>query len=110
MLPVKMGVAAEHLLVHVLDLAFEALREARWFAEPVVGIGGCLSCGRNGGSRGERVHGEERRIENLAAYPGLNVFNVGGCGEGHRFALLVDPGVILSRCGVSVTENESKAK
>lgn len=27
-LPVKVGVAAEHLLVHVLDLALEALREA----------------------------------------------------------------------------------
>lgn len=26
--PVEMGVAAEHLLVHVLDLWFEALRKA----------------------------------------------------------------------------------
>ena len=96
-LPVKMGVAAEHLLVHVLDLALEALRKARWFAEPVVGIGGCLGCGRNGRSRGERIHGEEGRIKDFAADPGLNVFDVGGSGERHRFTLLVDPGVILSR-------------
>jgi len=100
-LPVKVSVAAEHLLVHVLDLAFEALREARWFAEPVVWISGCLSCGWNGRSRSERIHGKERRIQDLAAYPGLDVFDVSWCGERHRFALLVDPGVILSRCRVS---------
>lgn len=37
-LPVEMCVAAEHLLVHVLDLSLESLREARWLAQPVVGI------------------------------------------------------------------------
>jgi hypothetical protein len=95
-LPVKVGVAAEHLLVHVLDLALEALREARWFAEPVVGIGGCLGSGWNGRSRGERIHWEERRIEDFATHPGLDVFDVGGGGERHRLTLLVDPGVILS--------------
>ena len=95
-LPVKVGVAAEHLLVHVLDLALETLGKARWLAEPVVGVGGCLGCGWNGRSRGERIHGEEGRIEDLAAYPCLNVFDVGGCRERHGFALLIDPGVVLS--------------
>ena len=37
-LPVEMCVAAEHLLVHVLDLSLESLREARGLAEPVVWI------------------------------------------------------------------------
>ena len=37
-LPVEMCVAAEHLLVHVLDLGFESLREAGWLAEPVIRI------------------------------------------------------------------------
>jgi hypothetical protein len=101
-LPVKVGVAAEHLLVHVLDLALEALREARWFAEPVVGIGGSLGCGWNGRSRGKRIHGEERRIKDLAADPGLNMFDVGGCRERHRFALLIDPGIILSKQWISM--------
>ena len=96
MLPVEMSVATEHLLVHVLDLALEALWEARRLAEPVVGVGGRLGCRWDGRSRGEWIHGEEGRIENLAADPRLNMFDVGGCRERHRFALLVNPGVVLS--------------
>lgn len=47
--PVEVGVAAKHLLVHVLDLGLKALGEAGGFAEPMVGVGGL---GVGGGDEG----------------------------------------------------------
>lgn len=95
-LPVQVCVAAEHLLVHVLDLGLEALREAGGLAEPVVGVGLGLRLCRNGRSRGERVHGEEGGVEDFAADPSLDMLDVGGCWQRHGVAVLVDPGVVVA--------------
>lgn len=101
-LPVQVCVAAEHLLVHVLDLSLEALREAGRLAEPVVGVGLCLCLGWNSGSGSEGVHREQGSVENFAADPGLNVFDVSRGRKRHRVAILVDPGVVVAFKGISV--------
>ena len=92
-LPEEMCIAAEHLLIHVLDLVLEALWEAGGLAAPVVrvhhhGFGVWdLGCG------GELVADEDFRVLNLAIDPGLDVFDVHWCRQVDRIAFGVDPGV-----------------
>lgn len=92
--PVEVSVAAEHLLVHVLDLGLEALGETRGFAEPVVGVRGLAVGGRDErGCRSEGIRGEEAGIESLAGDPGLYVLHVLSGGEVDWVAVGVDPRV-----------------
>ena len=95
MLPVEVGVAAEHLLVHILDLGVEAGGEAGGFAAPVVlGVLGRDFRGRREGrGGGEVVGGEEFGVLDFAVDPGLDVFDVDGGGEVDRVTVDVDPGV-----------------
>ena len=94
-LPVEVGVAAEHLLVHVLDLGVEAGWEAGGLAAPVVvRVGGCDFWGwRERGGGGEVLGGEEFRVLDFAVDPGLDVFDVDGGREVDGVAVDVDPGV-----------------
>ena len=88
-----MGVAAEHLLVHVLDLVLEALRKAGCLAEPVVWIGLHFVQARERRGRREVVSREEGLVLDFARDPGLDVLDV-GCGwEVDGVAARVDPGV-----------------
>jgi hypothetical protein len=92
-LPVKMGVAAEHLLVHVLDLCLEALGEARGLANPVVWISLDLGRAWEWWSGSEVVGREEALVLDLAGNPGLDVLDIGRSWEVDWVALGVDPGV-----------------
>lgn len=99
-LPVQVGVAAEHLLVHVLAFRLEALREAGRLAEPVVGVGLQL-CGRGErGRAGEGVGGEDGVVLDLARDPGLDVLDVGGSWKVDGIAVCIDPGVGGARRGM----------
>lgn len=91
--PIQVGVAAEHLAVHVLDLALEALWEARGLAEPVVGVVGSLLWVRQGWWGLERSRWEDVLVDDLAADPGLDVLDVGGGWKVDRVAVRVHPGV-----------------
>ena len=99
MLPEQVGVAAEHLLVHVLDLVLEALGETRGLAAVVVRVlrGGFDSWERR--SRGELVVNEDLGILDLAVDPSLDVLDVDGCWEVDGVAFGVDPGVCCSGIG-----------
>lgn len=88
-----MSVAAEHLLVHVLDFVLEALGEAGGLAAVVVWVlrGRFDSRERWGG--GELVVDEDFGVLDLAIDPGLDVLDVDGCREVDGVAFGVDPGV-----------------
>jgi len=98
-LPEQVGVAAEHLLVHVANLCLEALWEAGCLAEPVIWVGGLLRRrrGRWGGS--EAVGREQRLVLDLAVDPGLDVLDVGRGRKIDWVTVSVDPGV---RCPVRI--------
>jgi len=53
-----------------------------------------LGCVWNYWGGGEGVCGEEGGVDDFAADPGLDVFGVGRCGQGHWVAVLVDPSVL----------------
>lgn len=95
-LPVEVGVAAEHLLVHVLNLMIEAFGEAGCFPAPVVVVR-CRFWGWDLRRRGELIVDEDFRILDLAVDPGLDVLDVHGSWEVDRVAFGVDPGVGGSR-------------
>ena len=103
MLPVEVGVAAEHLLVHVLDLGVEAGGEAGGLAAPVVVRfgGGDFGGWRERGRGGEVLGGEEFRVLDFAVDPGLDMFDVDGGREVDGVAVDVDPGVGRSKYIIS---------
>lgn len=74
--PVEVGVAAEHLLIHVLDLSLEPLRKTGRLAEPVVGVVGHVLRVRQRWWSLERVGWEKVLVEDLAADPSLDVLDV----------------------------------
>ena len=92
-LPVEMSVAAEHLLEHVLHFMLEALRETGGLAAPVVRVLLLLFGLWQWWSACEGVAGEESRVLDLTADPGLDVLDVSGCWEVDWVAFRVDPGV-----------------
>ena len=91
MLPEQVGVAAEHLLVHVFELVVEATWEARGFAAPVVRLFRARDLWLRGG--GDLVGGEDFGVADFAVHPGLNVFDVDWGWKVDRVAFGVDPGV-----------------
>ena len=92
-LPVEVGVAAEHLLVHVLDLRIEALREAGALAAPLIWIVLVIfDLWERWGGR-EVIGWEKRLVLDLAVHPGLDVFDVGRSWEVDWVPFRVDPGV-----------------
>ena len=81
------------MLVHILDLVLEALRKARRFTEPVIGILFEVCGAREWWCRGEVVRGEDGLVLNFTVNPGLDVFDVGWCREVDWIAFRVYPGV-----------------
>lgn len=73
---VNVGVAAEHLLVHVLDLVLKPLWETRRFANPAVCVFGYLLNGRELVPGREVTRGEDGLILALASNPSLDVLHI----------------------------------
>jgi hypothetical protein len=96
-LPVEVSVAAEHLLVHVLDLRLETLRKAGGLTDPVVWISLDLSRAWEWWSGGEIVGWEEALVLDLARDPCLDMLDVGWSWKVDWVTLGVDPGVGSSR-------------
>lgn len=92
-LPVKMRITTQHLLVHIFDFVLEALWEARRLSKPVVRVLFQVAGTWEWRSRCEVVGWENRLVLDFTVDPSLDVSNVGWSWEVDRVALCVYPGV-----------------
>lgn len=88
---VDVGIATEHLFVHVLDLVLVTLWKSRRFPDPAVCIFGCLLNGRKLIPRGKVAGGENGLVLALARNPGLNVLHIRGSWQIDRVAVGINP-------------------
>lgn len=92
MLPEQMRIAAEHLLVHVLEFALKVLWEARCATKPEVWVFALL-CGWKWLHALEIACGKQGFVLDLAGDPRLDVLDVGWGWEVDGIAVRIDPGV-----------------
>lgn len=88
---VDVGIAAEHLFVHVLNLILVTLGKSRRFADPAVCIFGCLLNGRKLIPRRKVAGGENGLVLALARNPGLDMLHIRGSWQVYRVTVGVNP-------------------
>lgn len=95
---VDVGVATEHLLVHILDLVLIALWEARCLADPAIGIFCYTLSSRKLISRGKVAGREDAFVLAFARNPCLDVLHVCRSWQIDRVAVGIDPIVQHTAC------------